>query len=106
MPTYEKPPSFLADYSHLDYLERAAFKDALQAFIEDLRAWERDGMVGRPQFRTSLRVKDIKVRKGVWEMTWQWPDGRATFQYGPPLREDHAHIMWRRIGTHSVLKSP
>jgi len=46
------------------------------------------------------------MRKGVWELTWRWPEGRATFQYGPPVVEGRVHIIWRRIGTHAILRNP
>ncbi len=31
---------------------------------------------------------------------------RATFQYGPPQREDCAYVIWRRIGRHAILRNP
>lgn len=106
MPTFEKPPSVLAEYRRLDPAERTAFTKALRAFIQDLRRWERAGMAGKPRFRAELRVKDVEMRKGVWELTWRWPEGRATFQYGPPVVEGRVHVIWRRIGTHAILRNP
>ena len=38
-------------------------------------------------------------------MTWA-PDVRATFEYGAEVREGEAHIVWRRIGTHDIVKHP
>jgi hypothetical protein len=38
-------------------------------------------------------------------MSWA-PDGRATFEYGPEARPREAHIIWRRIGTHSIFRQP
>jgi hypothetical protein len=38
-------------------------------------------------------------------MTWA-PDGRATFEYGDEIQPGEAHIIWRRIGTHSVFRQP
>jgi hypothetical protein len=103
VPTYDKPDSFLADYRALRPHQRELFKDALRKFIADLRAWEEAGMPGKPSFRDSLRVKDIEGRKGVLEMTWDWPDGRATFHYGRPRDPAKVHVVWRRIGTHRIL---
>lgn len=74
--------------------QQEAFRKAVDAFIEDLRR-----SVG---FRKGLRVKRIRRSNGVWEMTWA-PDGRATWQYGEEMRPGEPHIIWRRIGTHSVL---
>jgi hypothetical protein len=33
-------------------------------------------------------------------------DGRATFEYGDEIQPGEAHIIWRRIGTHSVFRQP
>lgn len=56
-------------------------------------------------FEPSLRVKRVQGYPGVWEMTWA-PDGRATFEYGDEIRPGESHIIWRRIGTHSVFRQP
>jgi hypothetical protein len=53
-------------------------------------------------FRAGLRVKGVRGRPGIFEMTWA-PDGRATFSFGPSIQERDPHIVWRRIGTHDVL---
>ena len=54
----------------------------------------------------SLRVKRVQgARRGVRELTWA-PDGRATFEYGPETRPGEPHVIWRRIGDHSILKQP
>ncbi len=66
-------------------------------FVEDLAA-------GRP-FRKALRVKGVQGGGGVFEMTWA-PDGRATFEFGDPEREGHAHVVWRRVGTHAIFGQP
>lgn len=63
IPTYEKPASVLAEYRRLDRAERDLFRKALGNFVDDLDAWERGGMVGRPRFRAELRVKDVQMRK-------------------------------------------
>jgi hypothetical protein len=39
----------------------------------------------------------------VWEITFA-PDGRATFQYGDEIDPGTPHIIWRRVGTHDVLR--
>ncbi|MGH2957140.1 MAG: hypothetical protein ACRDL6_09115 [Solirubrobacterales bacterium] len=73
------------------------FNRALRRFIEDLDA-------GR-DFRSGLRVKAMQGYPGVWEMTWA-QDGRATFHYGDEVRPGDPHIVWRRIGTHSIFRLP
>lgn len=34
------------------------------------------------------------------------PDGRATFHYGDEVKAGEPHIVWRRIGDHSILNEP
>jgi hypothetical protein len=41
----------------------------------------------------------------VFEMTWA-ADGRATFHFGDSIKAGQAHIVWRRCGTHDVLREP
>jgi hypothetical protein len=71
---------------------------AVAQFIADLA----DGGQG---FHPRLRVKRVQGHPGVWEMTWA-PDGRATFEYGGEIQPGEAHIVWRRVGTHSVFQRP
>ena len=35
-------------------------------------------------------------------MTWA-PDGRALFSMGHPVAEGKRHIIWHRVGSHSIL---
>lgn len=97
MPTYERTDRFRKDFSNLSPEEQTAFKEAVKEFIADLRT--------RRQFRKGLRVKGVQGAKGIFEMTWA-PDGRATFQYGEERSEGEPHVIWRRVGTHDILKSP
>lgn len=60
---------------------------------------------GGQSFHSRLRVKWVQGRPGVWEMSWA-PDVRATFEYGAEVRPGEAHVIWRRIGTHSVFRRP
>jgi hypothetical protein len=93
MPTYERRPQFDRDYAALSREQRRAFRAAVEKFVAD---------VERGTFRAGLRVKGIKSAPGIVEMTWA-PNGRATFEYGTPIREGVTHIVWRRVGTHDVL---
>lgn len=97
MPTYAWLARFRADFEKLTPAQQAAFLLAVGQFVEDLRA-------GRP-FRKGLRVKGIQGASGIFEMTWA-DDGRATFEYGEEIAKGDAHVIWRRVGTHSVFKRP
>ncbi len=98
MPTWERRPRFNRDYDRLTGAERTAFKRAVTQFIADLRA-------GAGRFHPSLRVHRIDSRRGVWSLSFG-PDLRATFSYGTPRQEGDAHIVWRRVGRHSVYREP
>ena len=39
----------------------------------------------------------------IFEMTWA-SDGGATFAYGPEVTEGQPHVVWRRVGTHTISK--
>ncbi|MYS37204.1 hypothetical protein K388_07330 [Streptomyces sp. KhCrAH-43] len=100
MPTYETLPRFTSDLDRLTPEQRRKFRQTVAAFVEDLRT-------GR--FRAGLRIKRVQQATGIYELTWSMgtgPAGRATWQYGPALRPDTPHIIWRRIGTHDILTGP
>jgi hypothetical protein len=97
MPTYAWLARFRADFERLTPAQQAAFLLAVGQFVEDLHS-------GRA-FRKGLRVKGIKGASGIFEMTWA-DDGRATFEYGAEVVKGQAHVIWRRIGTHTVFKQP
>ena len=85
------------DFDSLSADQKAALLTAVAQFVEDLRRGE--------GFRKGLRVKGVKGASGIFEMTWG-DDGRATFEYGDPVSEGEAHIIWRRIGAHKILNQP
>ncbi|WP_411152667.1 hypothetical protein [Streptomyces sp. A30] len=98
MPTFETLPRFTADLQHLTPTQRRRFRRVvLDAFVPDLRP-------GR-QFRPGLRIKGVRCAPGVYELTWA-PDGRATWSYGREVVAGARHIVWHRIGTHSILDRP
>ena len=97
MPTYAWLARFRADFDRLTPVQQAAFLLAVAQFVDDLRS-------DRP-FRKGLRVRGIQGASGIFEMTWA-DDGRATFEYGDEVVEGEAHVVWRRVGTHSVFKRP
>ncbi len=50
-------------------------------------------------------VHPLAGHRGAYELRFA-PDGRATFTFGAAVREGQPHIIWRRIGTHDVLREP
>jgi hypothetical protein len=96
MPTFAQTDRFRRDFANLTAAERAAFRAAAAKFVADLPSGS---------FRPGLRVKGVQGAEGVFEMTWA-DDGRATFEYGPAVREGETHIAWRRIGTHAIFTRP
>ncbi|MFH8939467.1 hypothetical protein [Streptomyces griseosporeus] len=89
MPTYEALPRFTADLHRLTPEQRRRLRQAVAAFVDDLRTGS---------FRAGLRVKGVRRAPGVYELTW---DGN-----GPEQLPGVCHIVWRRIGTHSILTGP
>jgi hypothetical protein len=97
VPTYEALPRFRTDLDRLTPAQRRRFHHVVtRTFVPDLRT-------GR--FRAGLRVKRVQGTPGVYELTWAG-DGRATWQYGTERVHGHRHIIWRRIGTHTILTGP
>ncbi|EHM31536.1 hypothetical protein SPW_0062 [Streptomyces sp. W007] len=101
MPTYEARPRFNADHRRLTPEQRHRFRQAVTAFVHDLRAGG--------HFRAGLRIKRVQRASGVYEITWSMgsgPAGRATWEYGPERRPGTPHVIWRRIGSHDILTGP
>jgi len=97
LPTFSWLARFGPEFRALAPEQQAAFLAAVAHLVEDLRR-------GRG-FRPGLRVKGVRGLPAVFEMTWA-PDGRATFQYGEPVRPGEPHIIWRRIGSHAIFSRP
>ena len=97
MPTFASLAQFDREYAKLTAEQQKAFREAVLVFVADLRA--------RQGFRRGLRVKRVQGTADVWELTWA-PDGRATWQYGPEHLPGEPHVIWRRIGTHSIFRQP
>ena len=97
MPTHEELLSFWRDWDALTPDQQRLFRRAVAKFVEDLGQ--------RRPSRPGLRVKEVQGTDGIFEMTWAG-DGRATFQYGSAVEGDEPHIIWRRVGTHHVLRAP
>lgn len=57
------------------------------------------------RFDPQLRVKRVRGHAGIWEVTWAY-DGRATFEYGKEVQPGEPHVIWRRVGSHDILREP
>ena len=97
MPTPAWLARFRADFERLTRAQQVAFLVAVREFVEDLESGQ--------AFRKGLRVKGVQGAWGIFEMTWAG-DGRATFEYGDEVNVGSPHVVWRRVGTHTILKQP
>lgn len=96
MPTFESVARFDREFRRMPRELQLAFLAMLPTFITALRA-------SPPTFPPGLRVKRVQGKQDVWEITYA-PDGRATFAYGEEVIPGTPHIIWRRVGTHDVLR--
>ena len=96
MPTFAWSARFGADFDALSADQQEACLAAVAQFVTDLKAGA---------FRSRLRVKGVKGAIGIFEMTWA-ADGRATFEYGNEITPGETHIIWRRVGTHDLFRTP
>ena len=97
MPHWTRAQRFDRDYAKLPADVKRRFHDVVRtSFVPDVDAGT---------FRPGLRVKRVRGTRGVFEMTFA-PDGRATWEYGPPREPGVPHVRWRRIGSHDVLGDP
>lgn len=94
MPTFDTADRFLRDHARLNHRQRERFQASVSQFVADLQSGN--------GFRKGLRVKGVRGKPNVFEMTWDG-DGRATFSYGDSVLDGEPHIIWRRIGTHDIL---
>lgn len=97
MPTYAWFARFGKEFAALSGSQQVLFLAAASLFVEDLRSGG--------AFRKSLRVKGVQGSDGVFEMSWA-ADGRATFEYGSETVPGEPHIVWRRVGAHSIFGNP
>jgi hypothetical protein len=98
MPTHDEFEQFLREYRALPKDKRDLFRQAVKAMNDDLKA--------RRPFRKSLRIGVLGGHSNVYEMTWDMPNGRATFMFGSERIPGEQHIIWRRIGGHEIYNNP
>jgi len=90
------------DYARLRADEKDRLKEAVRLMND---AFNQRGDQQIPTWPKQLRIKSVQGAKGIWEMTWTWPDGRATFEY-VDLGDEGLAILWRRIGGHEIFRDP
>lgn len=100
---FETTPAFEGDVRRL---KRKDDFDTFRSVVGDrfIPAAERRLESPEEPWPRSLRVKPVKGAAGVWEMTWEMPDGRATFEWVEI--EGEPGIRWRRVGTHGIFREP
>ena len=100
---FQTTPRFDGDVRRL---RRSGRFQAFRAVVRDdfIPAAVRQAQDPAQPWPARLRIKSVTHAPGIWEMTWDWPDGRATFEWtevdGEPA------IRWRRVGGHDVFRSP
>jgi hypothetical protein len=97
-PTYEAQGRFERDLRRLTRAQRKQFDATRKRLVAGLEQRP-------PRLEPALRIKRVQGHEGVWELSWA-PDGRATFAYGPEVLAGMPHVIWRRIGDHSILADP
>jgi hypothetical protein len=100
---FETTPAFDGDVRRL---KRHGHFDVFLAAVRDsfIPAAERHVLQPADPWPRGLRVKDVEGAPGVWEMTWEWPDGRATFEW--TAIDGEPAIRWRRVGSHAIFRDP
>lgn len=98
MPTYEASRRFLREFHRLTAAQQTRFMRAAAQLVLALRT-------SLPVFPSGLRVKRVQGSDDVWELTWA-PNGRATFSYGEEGVTGEPHVIWRRVGDHSIFRQP
>jgi hypothetical protein len=96
VPTFESVARFDREFRRMPRELQIAFLAMLPTFIAALRA-------NPPTFPPALRVKLVQGTQAVWEITFAL-DGRATFAYGEEVIPGMPHVIWRRVGTHDILR--
>jgi hypothetical protein len=97
VPTFAWLARFGTDFDALSPRHQAMFLVAIEQFVDDIRAGT--------GFRKGLRIKGVQGAAGIFELTWA-DNGRATFEHSAAVIPSEPHIIWRRVGTHTIFDRP
>lgn len=107
MPTFGRRLRFENDYRRLRPAERLLFLATRDEFRDALLRWEAQGCRPNvPPCPDHLQVQDVKGHAGIWEITWEKHNGRATWEFGDQIFPGLVHIIWRRVGGHDIYNDP
>jgi hypothetical protein len=99
---FETTTVFDQDWRRLADAERDLFRRAVRERFNP--ACNRRALDSTIPWPAALRVKPMKSRPEILEMTWERVDGRATFEW--IVVNGEPRIRWRRIGGHAILGHP
>jgi hypothetical protein len=101
---YRSLESFRNDFRRLPAEHQQVFLQILREFF--LPAIEAGSFSGTPPWPKRLRIHRINNTE-IYSLTPNFasPDGRATFHLDK-MDEGELLLVWRRIGDHTIYKSP
>jgi hypothetical protein len=99
---FEKTPEFDRDWRRLTDSERSQFRKVIRDSFNP--ACDRRLQDPAEAWPSGLRVKPMKSRPDVLELTWEPVNGRATFAW--VIVDGEPRIRWRWIGGHAILGNP
>lgn len=101
---FERTSRFDSDFSSLPREHQEHFRSVVAEFHDSAQEYINSG--GRSAWPQRLRVRRMSSAPRIWEFTWSFasPDGRATFEF--VNRDGELRVLWRRIGDHSIYRSP
>jgi len=97
MPTHEEDDAFWSDWKHLTPEQQKYFKAKVVDFTRKLQ----QGII----IPSELGLKKYRRIDGMWEFRFGG-DGRALMRFGSQVQPGEMHIIWLRIGTHSIYDNP
>ena len=97
MPTHDKEDTFWADWKQLTPEQRRYF----QIKVTELTRKIKQGIITP----TELGLKKYRGQAGIWEFRFGG-NSRALLRLGNEVELGELHIIWLRIGTHTIYNNP